>query len=242
MKRSIQQQLLTINQNFYDQFAPSFSATRDHAQPGATSLVSRIDTDASVLDVGCGNGTFARELVRTGFAGKYLGVDMSDNLLAEAVKLTGEPALGHFEFSRVSLAEPNWEKMLTESPYDWLMCFSVVHHLPGEDLRLQTAKAFRRLVSSGGVVAVSVWQWQNSARLRKRVLPWSTVGLTVQELDEGDTLLDWRAGDTPGLRYVHTFNETGLTHLAEAAGFTVQESFYSDGKSGDLALYQVWGQ
>jgi len=41
---------------------------------------------------------------------------------------------------------------------------------------------------------------------------------------------------------VHTFNEAGLTHLAEAAGFTVQESFYSDGKSGDLALYQVWGQ
>lgn len=240
MKRSVQQQLLDINQDFYNQFAPSFSATRDHAQPGAASLISRIDTGASVLDVGCGNGTFARALVRTGFIGKYLGVDMSARLLDEAIALTGEPLMGKFEFTEVNLAEPGWEEALPEQRFDWLMCFAVLHHLPGEDLRLQTVKTFKILVSSERLVAVSVWQWQNSPRLRKRVLPWSTVGLSALDLDEGDVLLDWRAEGTPGLRYVHTFSEAGLSRLAEDAGFTVQESFYSDGKSGDLALYQVW--
>jgi len=68
----------------------------------------------------------------------------------------------------------------------------------------------------------------------------SSVGLEAIDVDEGDVLLDWRAGDTPGVRYVHTFSEISLTALAENAGFQVIESFYSDGKSGDLALYQVW--
>jgi hypothetical protein len=85
-----------------------------------------------------------------------------------------------------------------------------------------------------------MWQWQNSPRLRKRVQPWSKAGLDPEKLDEGDVLLDWRAGDTIGLRYVHTFSETSLSHLAAAAGFEVIESFYSDGRTGDLALYQVW--
>jgi hypothetical protein len=89
-------------------------------------------------------------------------------------------------------------------------------------------------------VTVSVWQWQNSLRLRKRVLPWFTVGLLQQQLDEGDVLLDWRAGKTIGLRYVHTFSEKSLTALANEAGFEVVETFSSDGRTGDLALYQVW--
>jgi hypothetical protein len=72
------------------------------------------------------------------------------------------------------------------------------------------------------------------------VLPWSTVGLDADDLDKGDVLLDWRAGDAPGLRYVHTFDEASLTALAESAGFRIIQTFYSDGKSGDLALYQVW--
>jgi hypothetical protein len=59
-------------------------------------------------------------------------------------------------------------------------------------------------------------------------------------LDEGDVLLDWRAGEVIGLRYVHTFSEDGLTQLAESVGFEVLETFYSDGRTGDLALYQVW--
>ena len=71
-------------------------------------------------------------------------------------------------------------------------------------------------------------------------MPWSTVGINEENLDEGDVLLDWRAGETLGLRYVHTFAEDELTQLAKDGGFRVVDNFYSDGKSGDLALYQIW--
>ena len=71
-------------------------------------------------------------------------------------------------------------------------------------------------------------------------MPWAEVGLAPEDVDEGDVLLDWRASDQVGLRYVHTFSEASLTRLAEQAGFKVNESFLSDGKPGNLALYQVW--
>ncbi|MDY6874357.1 MAG: hypothetical protein SVR81_10435, partial [Chloroflexota bacterium] len=61
-----------------------------------------------------------------------------------------------------------------------------------------------------------------------------------EDLDEGDVLLDWRAAEQVGLRYVHTYSEDSLTQLAEGVDFTVSESFSSDGKLGNLALYQVW--
>ncbi len=232
--------LLEINQAFYDQYADSFSVTRHQVQPGVHRISQRMPPDAAVLDVGCGNGTLARQLAAQGFRGAYLGVDLSEGLLADARRLTQAQTAGTFTFKQADLADLDWPSALPQKRYDWLVSFAVLHHLPGEQLRRQTAASFRALVAPGGFAAVSVWQWQHSARLRKRVLPWSVIGLSPADLDPGDVLLDWRAGDTPGLRYVHTFTEDSLSELARQAGFRVGEQFYADGKTGDLALYQIW--
>jgi tRNA (uracil-5-)-methyltransferase TRM9 len=232
--------LIKINQDFYDRFAHSFSATRNQVQPGVLQVIQSLIASANILDVGCGNGTLARALAAQGFRGKYLGVDMSAGLLENAQLLLNDPPTGVYQFQLADLASPSWENTISQTPYDWLVSFAVLHHLPGEDLRQSTVKAFRQLIAPYGFVAVSVWQWQNSPRLSKRVLPWSTVGLNPQDLDQGDVLLDWRAGESLGLRYVHTFSEDSLSALAAQGGFTIKRSFYADGKSGDLALYQVW--
>jgi len=58
-------------------------------------------------------------------------------------------------------------------------------------------------------------------------------------VDAGDYLLDWRNGDV-GLRYVHHFDEEELSKLAKATGFKVIDTFYLDGETGNLGLYQVW--
>jgi len=240
MNKHIQEKLLKINRTFYDQFAPSFSATRGRVQPGVRKLIGNISAESSILDVGCGNGSLARALAEGGFSGRYLGVDMSEGLLASAESLLDEGTQGSFNFKAVDLSDPDWPKAIPHATFDWLVSFAVLHHLPGESLRHQIVSAFTNMVNPNSRVAVSVWQWQNSPRLRKRVLPWSTVGLSSDQVGGGDVLLDWRAGDTPGLRYVHTFEEADLAALAESAGFRVIQTFYSDGKSGDLALYQVW--
>ena len=235
-----QSKLLEINQDFYNRFSQSFSATRHQVQPGVHQLIHQMLPAANILDVGCGNGTLARQLAAQGFSGNYLGVDLSSGLLAQAEALLNKPEAGNFNFTLIDLAEPDWHVSIPHRDYTWLTALAVLHHLPGTERRQQTVQIFRKLIAPGGCVAVSVWQWHNSLRLRKRVLPWSTVGLDPGELDEGDVLLDWRAEDATGLRYVHTFTEESLTRLAVEAGFNVCDFFYSDGKTGNLALYQVW--
>lgn len=236
----MQTQLLEINRRFYDQFAESFSITRDRIQPGVRSLLPRLSQASSLMDLGCGNGALARALAGTDFTGRYLGTDLSERLLREAQLLLGESKKGIFVFREADLTEMGWTENLTGQPYDWLVSFAVLHHLPGDALRAQVLQAFTKLVSRESRVAVSVWQWQNSPRLQKRVIPWSEVELADSDVDEGDVLLDWRASDQTGLRYVHTYSEDSLTRLAESAGFRVEESFFADGKPGNLALYQVW--
>ncbi len=240
MEPKIQTRLIEINRQFYDRFAPSFSATRDRVQPGVRKLLPQIAAARTVLDVGCGNGTLARALSGNGFTGQYSGIDMSEGLLSAARAALGQPRQGSFEFQQIDLADPAWKSNLSSDHYDILVSFAVLHHLPGEAFRRQIVRSFHDLVTPTGMVAVSVWQWQNSPRLKKRVIPWSEAGLDPGEVDEGDVLLDWRADDQVGLRYVHTFSEESLTDLAEKSGFRCIESFTSDGKPGNLALYQIW--
>ena len=240
MKTSVQTQLLEINRRFYDRFASSFSVTRDRVQPGVDSLLPRLEKATRILDLGCGNGTLSRALLKTGFAGQYLGTDMSEGLLSEAQSLLVDAKQGNFTFQQSDLTTPGWEQGLPGAPFDWLVSFAVFHHLPGENLRHEIVRAMAGLLTPESRVAISVWQWQNSPRLHKHVIPWSEVGLRDSDVDEGDVLLDWRAADQVGMRYVHTFSENDLTTLAESAGFKVLESFYSDGKPGNLALYQIW--
>ena len=90
-----------------------------------------------------------------------------------------------------------------------------------------------------GKFILSNWQFLNSEKLRKRIQDWSKADLSEQDVDSGDYLLDWRSGGE-GLRYVHYFNEEELSSLAKATGFIIQDSFYSDGESGNLSLYQLW--
>jgi hypothetical protein len=79
----------------------------------------------------------------------------------------------------------------------------------------------------------------NSEKLKARIQPWEAAAVSGSEVDAGDYLLDWRSGGK-GLRYVHHFDEGELQELAEAAGFQIEKSFYSDGDGGNLGLYQVW--
>ena len=96
----------------------------------------------------------------------------------------------------------------------------------------------RQLLAPGGVLIVSYWQFLDEARWQERVLSWETVGLTARDVEAGDALLDWRR-DGPGLRYVHHVTPAEASDLARAAGLQVSESYYADGQSKRLNLFQI---
>jgi SAM-dependent methyltransferase len=246
--------LLQLNAEFYQTFAIQFSDTRQRIQPGVSRILDSIQPSARILDLGCGNGELARELFRREFSGQYVGMDFSEELLNVARE--GLAGFGNYHFIQGNLANLDRQflrnHLAVESEqwplpaikdqhtgFDRILSFAALHHLPGRELHLRILHAVRDLLSSGGQFIHSNWQFLNSKRLRKRIHPWKEIGLREADVDPDDYLLDWRRGGF-GLRYVHHFDEETLYHLAAETGFRVVETFYSDGETGDLGLYQVW--
>jgi tRNA (uracil-5-)-methyltransferase TRM9 len=227
--------LLDLNRQFYQTFALPFSATRQRLQPGVLRILEQISPEDDLLDLGCGNGELARELARCGHTGSYTGLDFSPAMLDQAA--ADQPP--HFNFSQADLSTMDWDVPLVGNRYDDILVLAVLHHIPGNKLRLQILHKARSLLPVGGRFIHSEWQFLNSPRLISRIQPWDSIGLSEHDVDPGDYLLDWRhAGH--GLRYVHHFSEDELNELADLSGFEVVETFLSDGENHRLGLYQVW--
>lgn len=237
MKPETAIRILSLNHQFYQSFAEDFSETRQRLQPGVLSLVNRFQSESSILDLGCGNGELARELARKDFSGSYLGTDFSSNLLQKAG--LGIPAEFPAEFLELDLSETDWSGLLPGTPFDVVLSFAALHHVPGHEGRKNVCNNIRRHISDQGCFFHSNWQFLRSPRLLRRIIPWNEAGFSEKDLDEGDYLLDWRRGGM-GTRYVHHFTPEELSLLADESGFRINESFFSDGKEGDLSIYQVW--
>src|SRR3989304_8010167 len=88
--------LLDLNRQFYQAFALQFSATRQRLQPGVRQVLTSLDSAAHVLDLGCGNGELGRELARRDHRGRYVGLDLSAELLSQARKDLPDHSLSTF--------------------------------------------------------------------------------------------------------------------------------------------------
>jgi 2-polyprenyl-3-methyl-5-hydroxy-6-metoxy-1,4-benzoquinol methylase len=230
--------LIEINREFYTHFGDSFSATRHRIQPGVRRVLESLNGNESILDLGCGNGELARELARRGQRGSYLGVDFSLPLLREA---ESQPDGFSAKFLQVDLTQLSAfsDQLSVVDGWSVITAFAVLHHIPSMELRLNILRIVKQLLKTDGIFVDSNWQFLNSEKLKARIQPWETAAISASEVDAGDYLLDWRSGGK-GLRYVHHFNESELTELAKAGGFSIMDSFYSDGERGNLGLYQVW--
>jgi tRNA (uracil-5-)-methyltransferase TRM9 len=230
--------LIEINQEFYTRFGDSFSATRYRIQPGVRQVLHMLKGNESILDLGCGNGELARELVKRGQRGSYLGVDFSLPLLREAEM---QPSGFSARFVQADLTKlPAFsDQFSVEGGWSVITAFAVLHHIPSIELRLNILRIVNQLLKPDGILVHSNWQFLNSEKLKARIQPWEATAISGSEVDVGDYLLDWRSGGK-GLRYVHHFNENELAELAKASGFSIIDSFHSDGERGNLGLYQVW--
>lgn len=236
MNSATAERLLAINREFYNRFGDSFSATRQRLQPGVNKILEIIQADDSVLDLGCGNGHFLHELLRRGHSSALLGVDFSLPLLRNAESSPG------VEFREVDLAKLSaFSDQLLADGRQWsvVTMFATLHHIPSNEIRLDILQAVKKLLKPGGRFILSNWQFLNSEKLKARIQPWNKAGLSDEDVDEGDYLLDWRSGGE-GLRYAHQFSVEELLGLAEQVEMSPSENFLSDGENGKLGLYQIW--
>ncbi len=102
-------------------------------------ITSRIDPDATVLELGCGSGQLGRMLVDRGLAG-YHGLDFSE----VAVELARKRLPG-FE---VKVADARTTRLVIDLSYDTALCTEVLEHLDDDMAVLRRIKPGTRVLAT----------------------------------------------------------------------------------------------
>ena len=262
MNRSTIAALNRINRQFYRARQHEFSRTRRHPWPGwdrvVAAFVERLGQageapSASVLDLGCGHGRFLRSLaVEMPGPIRYVGVDSSLRMLVEARSET----VGSIELEKnLVMAELATDRALVPATawrFDLAVAFGLLHHIPSRDARRDLLFDIAAGLRSGGIMAVSFWQFGEHARYLRRAVPWEDYNrqaeepLDLNDLEEGDYLLWWgERSPEPGIqagapvRYCHFTDPNEAAELVGALRMKVVDRFASDGKGGGQNLYFV---
>jgi tRNA (uracil-5-)-methyltransferase TRM9 len=231
--------LADLNRTFYATFAGDFARTRRGWPPGFDLILSYLPPGANVLDLGCGNGRFLAFLAARGWRGSYLGVDNDPQLLNLAHEVAPHSPAVEASFLQADLLDPAWPATLAGKRPNRIICLAVLHHIPGRSNRKRFVTGCAALLPPGGLLILSTWQFLSADRLRARILPWATIGLSSEDVEPGDYLLAWGQGGM-GYRYCASIDQTELCAMAAEAGLTHTKAFYADGKEGNLNLYGIF--
>ena len=239
MHSSTLQQLININQNFYQTTAHQFSESRQFAWPGWQPLLPYIrSSPQTIIDIGCGNGRWCKFLISKNIKiNKYYGIDFDQTLLNLAKKSCPYPWANWLEFD---ITEPSIIlDHLKSQPITLIGCFGLLHHLPSFNLRLALINQLIKLLSLNGIISISFWQYHLDPRFNSKVIDWSTNSINPSDLEPNDYLLSWQ-NNPQALRYVHVFNNQEINKLiSKLASVKIINQYKSDGKSNNLNHYVV---
>jgi len=233
LKDETAEALCAVNRRFYQERATEFSRSRERPWSGWSEILERarpyLPQRPRVLDVGCGNGRFARFLEeRLGTAFDYCGVDESPLALAEARR-----RLLHREF-----LEGDFLEALPEGRFDLVALFGVLHHVPGRENRTSLLTRLRARLAPGGLLTFSVWRFDRSPRLRKKIVPWeefrARTGLEIDlsDLEPGDHILTW-GGAPPAYRYCHALSDEEEAGIASVLSLDLVARFDGGAEPND---------
>jgi tRNA (uracil-5-)-methyltransferase TRM9 len=247
-------ELNAINRMFYHRQAEAFSSTRRSPWKGWERLLESMthrfphDEVISVLDVGCGNGRFARYLSEQYLQSfSYVGVDVSSRALDHARRSMPDTVSAEW-IQHDIVADPPKTSLPPEArrPFSLVAVFGLLHHVPGSHLRRSLVAECARVLTSQGILALSVWQFGRFDRFKRKIVPWAELeaktGIKVDrsQLEPGDHILTWGA-DPPAYRYCH-FLDAGETHeLVNSLPLQCIDSYDADGETGDLNRYYLLG-
>jgi len=172
-------------------------------------LKSALPANASILDVGCGNGVISRHLGRFGF--KVTGIDVSEKAIEKARSLN--------QFSNVKFMRENAEDLIARGmKFDAIICSEVLEHLNDPDALLTV---LNKSLSRNGKLIITIpngngpreslvtkpvlklrnknnWMWKLIVAVKKRL---GYSGATVQS-------------DAENLDHIQFFSKKDIQHLS----------------------------
>jgi SAM-dependent methyltransferase len=212
----------------YNKMAKDWAGTRMNFWHELTSLVhTEIDQKVRagiahphLLDLGCGNGRFYREVQDTPVV--YFGCDVSEGLIQQAHKYHPELSLAACDARNTPYAE---------NTFDVIVSFAVLHHFPGRHAQRDVLSEIERLLTPGGRAVVTVWNiWKTRKGLIWR--HYLQYFFSSHPFALGDVVMDFT--HHKGTRFVHGFTKRELRRLVKKTGLRLVslETKHRESKKG----------
>jgi ubiquinone/menaquinone biosynthesis C-methylase UbiE len=135
----------------------------------------------SVVDLACGDGIWARQLMRAG-AGRIVGVDISPEMVALAERAERMQGLG-VEYVLADVATVEFDE-----PFDIALCSYLFNYSRSRAELRALVESVRRLVRPGGLVVGYNDYPENPPGHFDRYRPYGFIKLGAAEPQEGDTI------------------------------------------------------
>ena len=216
-------ELVSQNKESYNKIAGLFSQTRSFIWEDLKALKQYVQTGDSVLDVGCGNGRLL-EVFKSSQT-KYLGVDFSEGLIAEARKKYPDE-----EFQVVDVMDLD----SMNKKFDVVFCVSVLNHFPKE-MHEVAIKKIKSVLNPGGRLLMVNWDLWNLKRKKSVWRQKTAVKYKLLATGFKDVMTTWKSGKTQADLYYYAFTKREIKKLVEGNGFKIIKNYYS--KAGKQACW-----
>jgi tRNA (uracil-5-)-methyltransferase TRM9 len=236
-----------ITRRYYDRTALGFAATHEAPRPGWRQIAETLELTlarlsvVSVLDIGCGNGRFARFL-RNHWSRpfSYVGLDSSPVLVGIAAAETADLDAASCEC--FDFVEQSLDERLRDRAFAVVAAFGVLHHIPSHERRRALLMQLCRRVAPGGALVCSVWRAQCPTQAGHGAIEANEYRgrtgerIEVTQLEEGDNLV--ARGDDPA-RYCHFVSDDEAVRLVAGLPLHRLDTFTADGCEGSLNRYLI---
>ncbi len=205
----------------YDKVAAEWSASRQNFWEELKFIKKYLIPKTSILDIGCGNGRFAKQILSEY---TYSGVDPSVELINIAKKDLPTIADKFSLYDGVSLP------FLAKS-FDNVVSFAVMHHLP-PNMIVAWLKESKRVLRDGGIAIFSSWDlWNTHEKELKKYYFKNKFSKNFFNTSFGDIVLGFTSHKKT--RYVHSYTEKEIRKYFALAGYNIIEISYRSRESGN---------
>lgn len=220
MNKLTDQEKVELNKNFYNLVAKDFSDTRNKHYWDLFDLVFKqndkevLEMDDNfvfiqgnlrqdfngrdklrVLDIGCGNGRFAKFLSgRHNLRVEYLGIDNSENLLTLAKENLKDTKDVKAIFDECDITNiPHLKEKLSNEQFDLIVCIATLHHIPNKEKRSEIIQTLKEHLRADGKMLITTWNFlKNNSHL------------VVEKLSDDEYILSWKNMEKRYLSFVNS--------------------------------------
>jgi SAM-dependent methyltransferase len=224
----------------YDAFAPhyrEYSGTREAYLQGIDDLIARHigrGRARHVLDFGAGDGVRGERLFRRLGGARLVQADISLEMLKRCRELGSAADVW-------DLNAPDWPTR--PERFDLILClWNVLGHVPTSEERAVALSRLKGLLAPGGRLVFDVNNRHNAhyGRLRvrfRRLLDW-----VWPDPARGDVSFDWKVGAQSFPARGHLFTRREVLDLLRWSGFTPEEFWTVDYRTGKASRRVTDGQ